>query len=716
MKISMDKFRLTLFGMSLLTSFSYNAQVAIDKSNTRDGEEVEYCITHKKMHALQSTPGFAQQFAIDQSAMTQAEQQMQANPNATRQTYTIPVVFHVLHNNGNENISDAQIMDALFILNRDYSLQNADAALVHPEFQGLPANAEIKFVMATKAPNGNCFSGITRTQNILTSDGEDGGAQVNAIVNGNNVYNGQWAGNKYLNIFVVAHAGGAAGYTTLPSSWSANSMRNGIWILHNYTGSIGTGNVNTSRALTHEVGHWLNLSHTWGGNNNPGVSCGDDNVADTPVTKGVTSCLLNDMACGPRGNVENYMDYSYCSKMFTPGQVARMRAALQVSSTGRNNLWTSANLVSVGADGNLALCSAAFTANKTIICAGEEVQFTDNSFNVVSGWNWSFAGGLPATSSQQNPTVVFNTPGEYTITLTASDGSASDVETKTAYITVLPEGVSIPYYEGFESYTQTSQISDYFITSAANNSKWELTTTAGASGTKSLKLANFGQTGTDIDEFISSPFDLSGIDAATSVTLTFKYAYRKRVSTNNESLKVFITQNCGDSWEQRKTISGNSLSSQVSSTNWTPASAEDWTTVHMTNISSQFWKDNFRYKIRFDGNGGNNIFLDDINIYPGGPSDVIVLGIKEEANLVEGLNIYPNPAENELNVSFNAGSAKEMDFVITDLLGKTIQGQKIHAASGANLVMLSTEGMASGMYLLQIGADASRQVIQFMVK
>ncbi len=88
--------------------------------------------------------------------------------------YVIPVVFHVLHNGGAENISVAQIHDAVDILNRDYRLLNSDANNVQATFQGMPADIEIEFVLATKAPNGQCFSGITRTQNALTNDGSSG--------------------------------------------------------------------------------------------------------------------------------------------------------------------------------------------------------------------------------------------------------------------------------------------------------------------------------------------------------------------------------------------------------------------------------------------------------------------------------------------------------------------------------------------------------------
>jgi len=104
---------------------------------------------------------------------------------ATKATiYTIPVVFHVLHFGGVENISDEQILNALFILNRDYRKLNADTANVHPDFQGMPADIEVEFKLATIAPNGQCFSGITRTFSPMSYQGADGGNQVDAIVAG----------------------------------------------------------------------------------------------------------------------------------------------------------------------------------------------------------------------------------------------------------------------------------------------------------------------------------------------------------------------------------------------------------------------------------------------------------------------------------------------------------------------------------------------------
>jgi PKD repeat protein len=637
--------------------------------------------------------------------------------------YTIPVVFHVLHNGGAENISKDQIMSALAILNRDYAMLNADTISVQAPFQTIRSKVDIKFALATKAPNGACFSGITRTQNSATSNGSDGQAQVAAIVAGNDVYNGQWPGNKYLNIFICQDIGGAAGYTTNPGSWSATNMQNGIWVLSTYVGDIGTSSSYTSRTLTHEVGHWLNLSHVWGGTNNPGVSCGSDQVNDTPACIGSTSCTLNANTCNSDNaywgfdqidNVENYMDYSYCSKMFTVGQVDRMRTALTITNTGRANVVSAGNLTQVGANTAPVLCTAKFSTSRTVVCQGETLQFTDESFNAVSGWTWSFAGGTPATSTSQNPSITYNTPGTYAVQLQATDGTNSNTANVTNYITVLPTPTGIPYFEGFETFTSFSA-PDWFVFNGGGN-PWTVTTTAGNTGTNSAKLENFGQTASQVDELMSRSIDLSSITSTTNATLSFRYAFRKKTSTSNDQFKVFLSKDCGDIWDVRKTLTAATMSgSNLATSSWTPTPA-DWVTVHMTNVTSAYWVSNFRFKFQFTSGGGNNMYLDDINLYAGAPSDDIVLGLTDLGTL-QNINLFPNPAENELQISFNSQAGNnQIEFIITDLTGKMIQTLPVKANEGSNLVFIETANLSAGTYLIKMVDNTNQRTFTFVKK
>jgi hypothetical protein len=723
-------FKTFFFNFLTIISFSVvfgQKKNTFDPTNAREGETVEYCHQHKKMAELMQNPEFAAMYEQDKIAFEKAKNN--AIPKGV--IYKIPIVFHVLHNNGVENISDEQIYDALAILNRDFRKLNADTATVQSDFVGMPSDVEVEFVLATKAPNGTCFKGITRTSSPLSYQGDDGNAQVTAIRNGNDVYQQSWPGNKYLNVFICGEIGGAAGYTTNPSTWSATSMTNGIWILHDYVGAIGTGSTGASRALTHEVGHWLNLDHTWGPNNNPGnaSSCSsDDDVEDTPNCIGVTACLLNANTCNSvnaywnydvRDNVENYMDYSYCSKMYTPGQTARMRAALQVTTTGRFNLWQTANLTATGATNDFYLCKAQFTTDRTTICAGDSIQLIDDTYNAVTGWNWeitpasgwSFASGSSATS--QNPTINFSQTGLYTVKLTATDGSTTDDEIKSNYVRVLPESAVLPYWEGFESYSTLANLTNWEVENPSNNNAWTIENTTGHSGAQCAKLVNFGQAVGNVDELISAPIDLSVIPSTGTVTLSFRYAYRKRATANYEYLKVFVSSDCGENWAQRKTLGGNQLSSLTSTTTWKPTQQADWVTVHMINVTNLYFTPNFKMKFRFEADGGNNIYLDDINLYAGSPSDNLVLGIND-LNDVNNVELYPNPTEGDVHIKYTALQNDKMNVVITDITGKVVTTSVVSSKEGSNLIILPTDGMSSGTYFVKLGNNSKS--LKFVIK
>ena len=233
---------------------------------------------------------------------------------------------------------------------------------------------------------------------------------------------------------------------------------------------------------------------------------------------------------------------------------------------------------------------------------------------------------------------------------------------------------------------------------------------------KSAKLNNYGQTAGNVDELLSAPVDLSVIASGSGVvTLSFRYAYRKRYSGTDEWLKVFVTNDCGDTWSQRKTIHGDLLNPTATNMSWTPTSQADWTTVHMTNITSSYWVNDFRYKFRFESDQGNNFYLDNINIYSSAPSDDLIAGLEENGEVAD-LNLFPNPTDGELNVQFTVGNAQKIQLAIQDVAGKIVQNVGIYANEGSNLVMLDTQSLASGMYFLNVSVNGTQQTMQFIVK
>ena len=251
----------------------------------------------------------------------------------------IPVVFHVVHDNGEENISDDQIHEAIAQLNEDFAAENPEITEVHPEFTELVANVGVAFRLADFDPNGAPTTGINRLQSELTYNGSD--LALKQLV--------QWDPTMYLNVWVVRSSDGGNGsaFAFYPADVEGNaSIYDGIVASHWAVGRTGTAVWTHYKILTHEVGHWANLKHTWGdqSSNQSTDGCAyDDAVEDTPNTIGNTGCNLEAASCGSLDNVQNYMDYSNCSNMFTEGQKARMVAALCSDVAGRNNLWSPEN-------------------------------------------------------------------------------------------------------------------------------------------------------------------------------------------------------------------------------------------------------------------------------------------------------------------------------------------------------------------------------------
>ncbi|MDG2343339.1 MAG: M43 family zinc metalloprotease [Flavobacteriales bacterium] len=707
----------TLF-FPLTLSSQYQFSNKIDPANCRSGEKIEFCRTHHVMNKLKSNPAYMKGFIKDQMEMQEQELKIKSG---SRQSvvYTIPVVFHVLHDGGPENISKAQIDDAMFILNRDYNLQNSDANNVQSVFQGMPSDVQLEFKLATKAPNGQCFSGVTRTQNAISNNGSDGSLQVSAIISGNNVYNNPWAGNRYLNIFVCGEIGGAAGYTTNPSAFTGSSMYNGIWVLHDYVGSMGTSSPYSSRTLTHEVGHWLNLDHTWSDNNNPGnaSSCNDDdNCDDTPRCIGVSSCNLTSNTCSNDAvdgywssdvvdNVENYMDYSYCSKMFTDDQKNRMRSALNSNSTGRKNLWSTSNLSYTGANATPTLCAADFYAERQEICKGNSIQFFDASYNNASGWSWSFPGATPSVSTSQNPTVTYTSSGEFDVTLQVNDPSGNiQSKTMTNYIYSLPvPGKITPIEEGFENVSSIPNI-DWSVVNGGGPG-FEITNNASSGGSKSVKLDNSSGANLQFDELISSTVNLSNL---ASATLSFKYAFAKISSSNTDYLQILVSNDCGENWFVRKTLSPATIATMGNTTSNISPTGSDWKSISVPSLVSIYLVNDFRFKFKFVNGGGNDLYIDDINL--SGP-----LSLRDNEK-INDFYVFPNPARNELNVSFNLLSQiTNASVLLVDALGREIK--TINNASlniGHNQFTVDLSSYPSGFYFVKIDSQERKLITKFI--
>ena len=606
--------------------------------------------------------------------------------------YTIPVVFHIIHNNGTENIDNAQVYDAIQVLNRDFRLQNADTMSIVDAFDQLAADIGIEFRLATKDPNGNCTNGITRTVSDLTYVGD---GQVKDLI--------MWPRNKYMNVWVCQAANGAAGYTNLPVNVNGNwgAANDGIVMRSDYVGSIGTSSNSRSRTLTHEVGHWLNLMHTWGDSNEPGLASNcdmDDQVDDTPNTIGWTTCNLLGASCGSAlDNVQNYMEYSYCSRMFTLGQADRMRAALTSSVAQRNQLITASNLLNTGIT-NPNLCDVNFTSQKVVVCAGDSVGFIDLSYNAPSQWNWNFGDGTTLSGNEplqhQNPFHTYNTAGIYNVVLTASNSTGSMTETKNAMITVFePGSLALPIWDGFEE----PQINGgrWVRWNEQGDEGFVISSNASFTGNQSLYLQNVSVDvlGTK-DAIISAPFELSNEDTAY---VSFKWAWANRTDNTNDVLRISASTNCGETWTVLRTKQGvsNLPTAPDNNGNFIPTGPDQWDSDVITITNANYFTQQFQLKFEFTAKGGNNLFLDDINVY--GPEGMSVLEGQHDFDI----DVYPNPSDNNVKVELSGWANGHCEMELMDASGRLIwRESKVSQLGKDNFTEIPHQ--SPGMYLLKV--------------
>ena len=251
------------------------------------------------------------------------------------ETRVIPVVVHVLHNGTavgvQANISDAQILSQIRVLNEDFRRKNADAIRTPAEFLPVAADANIEFVLAKQDPNGLPTTGIVRKQGPKTIYAPEDATLIGQT--------SQWNPEEYLNMWVVPLVSPFLGYATFPTSnlpglnfSPTAAIRDGITVDYLFFGTgPGTAANTTGRTATHEVGHYLGLRHIWG--DEAGCEL-DDFVQDTPSQDNPNNTICNDnpsrFSCGNSNMIQNYMDYTpdRCMNLFTKGQVDRFDVVL----------------------------------------------------------------------------------------------------------------------------------------------------------------------------------------------------------------------------------------------------------------------------------------------------------------------------------------------------------------------------------------------------
>jgi len=636
-------------------------------------------------------------------------QQQQKAP----QKFIIPVVFHVFHVGGSENISWQQCQDQIDTLNRAFNGPKFERT--REIFWGVAADCEIEFRLATKDPNGNCTDGVVRIYDPETENATDNIKRKSA-----------WPTDQYFNIWVVKdinrafqNLGTVLGYAQFP--WSGGAQSDGVVVRYDNVGSIGpaanpvVGVPQWGSTMVHEAGHWLGLYHPFQD------SCfGGDQVDDTPPVQvpnfgcdhNVNSCN-NDNPDLP-DMVENYMDYANgsCMGTFTIGQKARMHATL---INWRPKMWLASNLVATGTADPYIMASCApkayFYSTETNICETGLLNFKNNSFNANGAmtYQWSFEGADASnnTSNAANPTgIKYSVAGTYDVTLIAKNSVGSDTFTRKAYVTVYGNvgqfGAGL--FEGFEF--PVFPINNWQVSSTSGVNFKRVSTGEGSIGGNYAIYVNNSPIEVGARFYLESPtVDISGV---SDPKLSFYYAAAQRRTTGggstNDALDILSSTDCGKTWSRRQYIPGNQLSTTGGSpyvaVSFTPAGAHHWKKVDVNlNTIPAGQRNNVRFRFDFRSNGGHNFYIDNVNLG-------FSTGIDFLAN-ENNFSVYPNPSAGQTNIRVNMPEAQNVKLEVLDLFGKTISviTEGPSTAGEQEFTFTPNSNLSSGMYIVRLTVD-----------
>lgn len=369
-------------------------------------QEYEECGTDQLMEQIwQEEPAiFGRHNRLESAYQTYIQRRDQQPEGAA--DYTLPVVVHIVHQNGFENISDGEVERAIEWLNDGF-------ANINYYDQNVGVDTRIQFCLAQRDPDGNATNGILHIESPHTNVTSD-----IALKN-----TSRWDPYSYINIWVVNNAGGPGGYATLPSAHGKSA--DGVVVQVDKMLDIGSAH----STLIHELGHYLGLYHVFtGGCKNDDCLVDGDRVCDTPPdgsTAAPLSCRVPVNSCDTDTNsglntdmddlTWNYLDYGNykCRSGYTQGQADRMHFYIENARSSLLN-----NLTCV--DPCPTPFIAAFTSSSNEILMGEQVQFVNTSTG-GNDYRWFVNDNLEATSQDFN--YIFDSgSGSFEVKLEANIG------------------------------------------------------------------------------------------------------------------------------------------------------------------------------------------------------------------------------------------------------------------------------------------------------
>lgn len=609
-----------------------------------------------------------------------AEHQQELENNKT--TYTMPTVVHVVYNGTSGYVSPTRVTEQITQTNSDWAGTNGRSMGAFST--SLRADCGITLCLATKDPLGNATTGIdyktttvsSWTYNNNMKHASTGGADA-------------WDVTKYLNIWVCNLGSSLCGFAQFPP---VNSNY-GVVIHYQFFGITGASPpYNLGGTTSHEFGHCFMLYHIWG---DASGCTPDDGYADTPAqnieTYGNHSGVLTD-ACqtsSPGIMYMNFMDYSddadYAN--MTPNQKTVMQTTItNYLMSVANNAATACNIVP-------AAPVAEFTWSPASPAINNPVQFTDQSTNTPTSWAWTFGDG--GTSTAQNPTHTYTTAGTMNVCLTATNAIGNDQTCHSVVVSATPPAgcdtlhYTLPgtaaiyldqnggYVAGNNSYGDIAK-ADYFSTyspyTILNGAYFwfYVATDLGSTTNITFNVYNNGGTGGAPGTVIgTATVPLATIVSNTNSSLMTGVAFSPAITIPGPFyVGVVLPQSAGDTLALVTNTDGDTSPG----TAWEQFSDNSW---HAMSESPASWGINVQ----------SGIF----------PIVCTLVGIPENVSL-ESILIYPNPANDVLNINMANYGKADVKIEIYNAMGELVKSMN----NNSQTLQIDMSNEVSGIYYVTL--------------
>ncbi|HRX29305.1 MAG TPA: M43 family zinc metalloprotease [Saprospiraceae bacterium] len=525
-----------------------------------------------------------------ESWMATEVEKLKKGHKAGRSTYTIPVIFHVIHDG--EAVGATPNVSATYI-NAQIEQLNIDYANLAGSTNSAADDTEIQFCPAAVDEDGNVLTepGINRRNR--TEFGFTAPPWSDTYVDNTIKSATIWDPTQYFNVWVLDISGGLLGWAQFPEAGTLPGIdtgnggadTDGVVILYSSVGSMaepfGGGNsaYDNGRTLTHEAGHWLGLRHIWGDGN-----CNvDDYCNDTPNASAanfgcpnVNSC--NDGNPNPPDMVENYMDYTDddCMDIFTADQADRMHVVMGAtgSPSPRRAELNNSTVCSLTPCIALVEIPNAYSepshCTDSVVLVGVYLNLANStSVTVTLGFDPSSTASIPDDISWISNSITFNaneTGIKYTsfkivgdgivenseevvitiLSITGGDGSLEACNTSLPSVTILDDDknieTSITDYYFIDENFDTEPSGWTVIDGGSTSDTWQLSTLYGSN---SLNGTNFAFCDSDAAGSGSTTYEtmLSPVvntENATTLTLDFDQYFRVYTGGYKENTQVDV--------------------------------------------------------------------------------------------------------------------------------------------------------------------------------